>query len=205
MEQVTFMVRALAACGVRELLLTNAAGGIDPAFKPGDFMLLADHINLMGANPLRGLECEERFVDLSCAYSPALRRELRAAAERAKVRLHEGVYLAVSGPSYETPAEIKAFARLGANAVGMSTVPEVIMARALGLQVAAISCITNPAAGLEKQELSHAEVLRTGRASARAAAGWFAEFAMGRINKASSRKINLKKGSRILGSKAETR
>jgi purine-nucleoside phosphorylase len=205
MEEVTFPVRALAACGVKELVLTNAAGGIDPGFCPGDFMLLADHINFMGANPLRGMGTDDRFVDLSCAYAKGLRREFAAAARRAKVRLREGVYLAVSGPSYETPAEIRAFAAMGAHAVGMSTVPEVVMARALGVEVAAISCITNAAAGLKQQELSHAEVLRTGRASARAAAALFAEFAKARASTGPASKINLKKGSRVLGSEAESR
>ena len=164
MEQVTFPVRVLAAFGVRDLLLTNAAGGVNRRFRPGNFMVLTDHINLMGANPLRGARAAglPLFVDMSCAYDPGLRRLLHQAARAVGLRLRAGVYLAVSGPSYETPAEIRAFARLGADAVGMSTVPEVIVARQCGLKVAAISCITNLAAGLSRRKLSHAEVLQTG-------------------------------------------
>jgi purine-nucleoside phosphorylase len=164
MEQVTFAVRTLAACGIRDLLLTNAAGGINTRFRAGDFMLLTDHINLMGANPLRGPEIPglARFVDLTETYDSKLRAMLLSAARTAKVKLQRGVYVAVSGPSYETPAEIRAFARLGADAVGMSTVPEAIVARQCGLRVAALSCITNLAAGISRHPLSHAEVLETG-------------------------------------------
>jgi purine-nucleoside phosphorylase len=164
MEQATFAVRTLAACGVKDLLLTNAAGGINRKFRAGDFMLLTDHINLMGTNPLRGpaLPGLPRFVDLSQAYDPSLNKLAIAAARKLKVPLRSGVYLAVSGPSYETPAEIRTFARLGADAVGMSTVPETIVARQCGLRVAAISCITNLAAGISKSPLSHEEVLETG-------------------------------------------
>src|ERR1043166_7549418 len=141
MERVTFAVRALADFGIRALLLTNAAGGINRRFRPGDFMALADHINGMGANPLRGTAAGEdsRFVDLTQAYDPGLNRLLKKAANLTKVRLHSGVYLAVAGPSYETPAEIRAFARLDADAVGMSTVPETIVARQFGMNVAAVS------------------------------------------------------------------
>ncbi|MBI5773454.1 MAG: purine-nucleoside phosphorylase [Verrucomicrobia bacterium] len=161
LDTVTFPVRVLAEFGVRDLLLTNAAGGIHRRFRPGDFMALADHINFMGANPLRGAAVpgRERFVDLSETYSRDLRKLLRRAAKPARARMHEGVYLAVSGPSYETPAEIRAFARLGADAVGMSTVPEAIVARQCGLRVAAVSCITNLAAGRSGGPLSHHEVL----------------------------------------------
>jgi purine-nucleoside phosphorylase len=163
MERVTFAVRLLAAYGIRDLLLTNAAGGVNGNFRPGDFMVLSDHINLMGTNPLRGtaLPGLPRFVDLTCAYDPGLRALLRQAGQRCGVKLRSGVYLAVCGPSYETPAEITAFARLGADAVGMSTVPETIVARQCGLRVAAVSCITNLAAGRSRQALSHAEVLET--------------------------------------------
>ncbi len=163
MEVVTFAVRVLAAFGVRDLLLTNAAGGIHWRLRPGDFMCLSDHINLMGVNPLRGAEVpgRERFVDLSEVYAPDLRRLLAAAARKARARLHSGVYLAVTGPSYETPAEIRAFARLGADAVGMSTVPEAIVARQCELRVAGLSCITNLAAGRAREALSHSEVLET--------------------------------------------
>jgi purine-nucleoside phosphorylase len=161
LDQVTFPIRALAAFGIRDLLLTNAAGGIRKTFRAGDFMAITDHINFMGFNPLRGpVEPGlRRFVDLTDTYDEALREMLDAAGAAAKIRLRHGVYLAVSGPSYETPAEIRAFARLGADAVGMSTVPEAIVARQCGLRVAAVSCITNQAAGLGGAKLSHAEVL----------------------------------------------
>jgi purine-nucleoside phosphorylase len=163
MEGVTFAVRVLAAYGVRALLLTNAAGGVNRAFRPGDFMVLTDHINLMGTNPLRGAPSPglPRFVDLTCTYDKQLRGLLQRAGRQCGMKLQAGVYLAVCGPSYETPAEIRAFARLGADAVGMSTVPEAIVARQCGLKVAAVSCITNLAAGRSRQTLSHAEVLET--------------------------------------------
>jgi purine-nucleoside phosphorylase len=163
MERVTFAVRALAAYGIRDLLLTNAAGGLNKKFRAGDFMMLTDHINLMGTNPLRGeaIPGLPRFVDLTQTYDLGLSRLLRAAANECRVKLQAGVYLAVSGPSYETPAEIRAFARLGADAVGMSTVPEAIVARQCGVNVAAVSCVTNLAAGISKEHLSHAEVLET--------------------------------------------
>jgi purine-nucleoside phosphorylase len=164
MERITFPIRVLADFGIRDLLLTNAAGGINRRFKAGDFMVLTDHINFIGANPLRGeiKSARSRFVDLSEAYDPKLRALLQRAGRKAGMKLRSGVYIAVSGPSYETPAEIKAFARLGADAVGMSTVPEVIVARQCGLRVAAVSCITNLAAGRTGKTISHKEVLETG-------------------------------------------
>ena len=179
MERVAFAVRALAAFGIRDLLLTNAAGGINRKFRAGDFMVLTDHINLMGANPLRGKPAPglPRFVDLTQVYDPALNALLFRAGKRCRMKLRRGVYLAVSGPSYETPAEIRAFGRLGADAVGMSTVPEAIVARQCGLNVAAVSCITNLAAGLSKRELSHAEVLETAERVKRLAARWLEQFA----------------------------
>lgn len=163
MERVTFATRTLAAFGITDLLLTNAAGGINQKFRAGDFMVLTDHINLMGANPLRGPAVTglPRFVDLTEAYDKNLRALLFRAGKISKLKLQRGVYLAVSGPSYETPAEIRAFATLGADAVGMSTVPETIAARQCGLRVAAVSCITNLAAGISRENLSHAEVLET--------------------------------------------
>lgn len=163
MEYVTFPVRTLAAFGVRDLLLTSAAGALNRAFRPGDFMVVTDHINLMGANPLRGpvISGLMRFIDLTDTYDIGLRKLLLVAGKESGIKLQRGVYLAVSGPSYETPAEIQAFARLGADAVGMSTVPETIVARQCGLRVAAISCITNLAAGISPKALSHAEVLET--------------------------------------------
>jgi purine-nucleoside phosphorylase len=163
MEQVTFPIRTLAALGIRDLLLTNAAGGINQKFRPGDFMVLTDHINFMGVNPLRGpaLPGRTRFVDMTRVYDARLSALLFCAGKSGNLKLRRGVYLAVSGPSYETPAEIRAFARLGADAVGMSTVPEAMVARQCGLNVAAVSCITNPAAGRNQGLLSHAEVLKT--------------------------------------------
>lgn len=179
LEAVTFAVRALAACGVRDLLLTNAAGGINRKFRPGDFMVLTDHINLMGANPLRGpaLEGRPRFIDLTAAYDRVLSRHLCAAGQAARLNLRKGVYLAVGGPTYETPAEVRAFARLGADAVGMSTVPETIVARQCGMRVAAVSCITNLAAGVSRTPLSHAEVLETAGRVKDAAAQMLQNFA----------------------------
>src|SRR6266542_2678033 len=136
-------------------------GQVTFRMRAGDFMMLTDHINFMGANPLRGTGANDksRFVDLTRTYDTQLNGLLKQAARKAGITLRAGVYLAVSGPSYETPAEIRAFARLGADAVGMSTVPEAMVARQCGLRVAAISGITNPAAGRGRQPLSHAEVL----------------------------------------------
>lgn len=179
MERVTFAVRALAAYGITDLLLTNAAGGINKKFRAGDFMMLTDHINLMGANPLRG-PCPKglpRFIDLTQPYDAGLLSLLQQAARRAGVRLRSGIYVAVSGPSYETPAEIRAFARLGADAVGMSTVPETIAARQCGVRVAAMSCITNLAAGISRAPLSHQEVLETGERVKKLAAVLLKNFA----------------------------
>lgn len=163
MTLVTFAVRTLAAYGISDLLLTNAAGGVNRSFRAGDFMMLTDHINFMGTNPLRGAEVAgvPRFVDLTEAYDKGLRRLMEGAAKASRLKLRSGVYLAVTGPSYETPAEIHAFGRLGADAVGMSTVPETIVARQCGLKVAGISCITNLAAGRSGEPLSHREVLET--------------------------------------------
>lgn len=165
--QVLFPVRVLAALGIRELLLTNAAGGIRRGFRPGDFMILTDHLNFMGANPLRGPAppgCP-RFTDLSDTYHPTLQKRLAAAARESGIKPRKGVYVAVSGPSFETPAEIRAYRTLGADAVGMSTVPEALAARESGILVAGLSCITNVAAGLPggTSQLSHQEVLDTAR------------------------------------------
>ncbi|MBI2946304.1 MAG: purine-nucleoside phosphorylase [Verrucomicrobia bacterium] len=164
MSDIAFPIRVLAQAGIRTLVLTNAAGGINPRFRVGDFMCLSDHINFMGANPLRGESVPHApsFLDLSQVYDPRLIRLVQAAARSVRIRLHRGIYVAVSGPSYETPAEIKVFARLGADAVGMSTVPEAIVARECGLRVAAISCITNLAAGRTRSRINHAEVLAMG-------------------------------------------
>jgi purine-nucleoside phosphorylase len=178
MAEVTFPIRVLAELGVRDLLLTNAAGGINPQFRPGDFMIITDHINLLPENPLRGEPGTQKFLDLTHAYDPHLTKLLRRAARGTGARVHDGVYLAVSGPSYETPAEIRAFAKWGADAVGMSTVPEAIVARYCGLRVAGLSCITNAAAGTSKTLLSHAEVLKVGRKSRAAAEKLLSNFAI---------------------------
>jgi purine-nucleoside phosphorylase len=164
-------VRLLAAAGVRSLILTNAAGTLNPAFPPGQWMMLTDHINLTGQSPLTG---GANFVDMSEVYSRAWRTRFAAAAARCAMPLHEGVYLSVCGPQYETPAEIRAFRTLGADAVGMSTVLEAIAARAAGMEVAAFSCLTNWAAGIAGP-LDHSDVLATGRAAAEAFAGLLAE------------------------------
>jgi purine-nucleoside phosphorylase len=179
MEAVTFSIRVLAAMGIKAVLLTNAAGGISSKFKRGDFMYATDHINFMGINPLRGWTSADlpRFVDLTDTYDTALNRLLKKAADKAKARAYPGVYLAMAGPSYETPAEIRAFARLGADAVGMSTVPEAIVARQCGLRVAGLSCITNLAAGKSKEKLSHKEVLQAGEAATPQASRLLENFA----------------------------
>ena len=181
MERVTFATRTLAAFGVTDLLLTNAAGGVNRRFRAGDFMVLTDHINFIGANPLRGPQQKTlpRFVDLTETYDQKLRELLFRAGKISKLKLQRGVYLAVSGPSYETPAEIRAFARLGADAVGMSTVPEAIVARQCGLNVAAISCVTNLAAGISRNHLSHAEVLATAERVKKSGAALVKIFAEG--------------------------
>lgn len=179
MDRVTFAARVLAAYGITDLLLTNAAGGVNKKFRPGDFMAVTDHINFMGVNPLRG-PCAPglmRFVDLTDTYDAGLRRMLNRAARGCGIKLHSGVYLAVCGPSYETPAEVSAFARLGADAVGMSTAPEAIVARQCGMNVAALSCITNAAAGIAKRKLSHTEVLETAARVKPRAAALLKEFA----------------------------
>ena len=162
--QVGFPARVLCALGIKALTVTNAAGGINAGFTVGDLMAMADHLNLAGYNPLVGLNDDRlgpRFPDLSQAYDPGLRAVLHAAAKAEGVVLREGVYASLSGPSYETPAEIRMLRTLGADAVGMSTVPEVIVAAHMGVKVAGISCITNLAAGISKQKLSHAEVSET--------------------------------------------
>jgi purine-nucleoside phosphorylase len=158
---VAFPVRQARELGARMLIVTNAAGGVNPRFRAGDLMLIEDHLNFMGANPLVGVP--GAFVDLTEAYSRRLRRVALAVAQRQRLTLRRGVYAAMLGPSYETPAEVRALRRLGADAVGMSTVPEVIAARQAGLEVLGLSCITNRAAGLAGKPLSHAEVLATGK------------------------------------------
>jgi purine-nucleoside phosphorylase len=163
--RAVFGVRVLAQLGCKVVLLTNAAGGIHASFAAGDLMLITDHLNLMGDNPLRGANFGSgpRFPDLSQAYDAELLGFARAAAGAAHVTLREGVYAAMLGPSYETPAEIRMLRTLGADAVGMSTVPEVIALRQMGIRVGAMSCITNLAAGISSQPLDHSEVEATAR------------------------------------------
>jgi purine-nucleoside phosphorylase len=164
MSEVVFPARVLARLGVSAVVLTNAAGGIRRTFKPGDLMLIADHINAFGTNPLIGPNEDSfgpRFPDMSAVYDHALRKLAKQTARKLAVPLREGVYLGNTGPSYETPAEIRACRVMGADAVGMSTVPEAIALRHAGVRVLGISTITNMAAGILPQPLDHAEVLAT--------------------------------------------
>jgi purine-nucleoside phosphorylase len=162
-------IRTLAAIGVRVLVQTNAAGSLEPDLPPGELMLLSDHLNVVQRSPLVGETGDHRFVDMSNAYCPRLRVQARAAAQAAGTPLREGVYAWVLGPQFETPAEIRMLRTLGAQAVGMSTVPETIVARHAGLRVLALSLITNMAAGMSAETLSHAHTLATaGAASERA-------------------------------------
>jgi purine-nucleoside phosphorylase len=163
-DKVTFPVRVMKGLGVETLIVTNAAGGINENFSPGDLMLISDHINNMGSNPLIGSNDDRlgpRFPDMSEAYSRELRKLAKETASRLNIKVKEGVYAAFTGPTYETPAEIRAFRILGADAVGMSTVPEVIVARHSDIKVLGISCITNMAAGILDQPLTHHEVIET--------------------------------------------
>lgn len=162
--QVAFPARVLCALGIRTLVVTNAAGGVNLGLLPGDLMAITDHLNFSGWNPLTGHNDERlgpRFPDMSTAYHPALLELLQESARRTGVELKRGVYAILSGPSYETPAEIRAMRTLGADAIGMSTVPEVIAASHMGVKVAGISCITNLAAGIGDKPLSHEEVAET--------------------------------------------
>ncbi len=161
--EVTSIVRVLASAGVRRLILTNAAGAVNKKFNTGDWMMITDHLNLTGTSPLLG---SPNFLDMSEPYSPALRKLFSSAAKRIGLELRQGVYAALNGPQYETPAEARMLQRLGADAVGMSTVLEVIQARALAMEIAGFSCITNLAAGLPSAKLSHEEVLAVGSAAA---------------------------------------
>jgi purine-nucleoside phosphorylase len=179
-REVTAATRLLAEVGVKTLVVTNAAGSANPQFAPGSWMMITDHINLTGTSPLVGTSrCDvqdaaaqrpyqnaPRFVDLTTAYSPRWRERFASAAKKIDMRLNEGVYAGLLGPQYETPAEVRMLQKLGGDAVGMSTVLEVIQARALGLEVAGFSCLTNFAAGISVGELSHDEVLETGKKAA---------------------------------------
>jgi len=164
MQEVTFPIRVMQVLGVTGLIVTNAAGGINTDFHPGDLILIKDHLNMMGDNPLRGANLSNlgpRFPDLSEAYNRDWRQKGLAIAKDLGINPHEGVYVAVSGPNYETPAEIRYLRSIGADMVGMSTVPEVIVANHGGMQVLGISCVTNMAAGILGQKLSHVEVMET--------------------------------------------
>jgi len=165
LEDVTFPIRVLKLLGVRTLILTNAAGSLNTELSPGSLMVISDHINLMGVNPLIGPNDERfgpRFPDLTSTYEPALQTIVIEEAKAVDVEMRRGVYAALSGPSYETPAEIHMVRTLGADAVGMSTVPEAIVARHMDMQVIGISCITNLAAGVSNRPVDHSQVIATG-------------------------------------------
>lgn len=164
LKEVTYPVRVMKELGVQTLIVTNAAGGINESFEAGDLMLITDHINNMGTNPLIGPnegELGPRFPDMSESYDTELRNIAKKAANELSIKLQEGVYIGNTGPSYETPAEVRALRIIGGDAVGMSTVPEVIVAKHAGLKVLGISCISNMAAGILNQPLSHDEVMET--------------------------------------------
>jgi purine-nucleoside phosphorylase len=166
LEEVTLPIRAFGAMGLKKIALTNAAGGVNPEFKRGDFMLISDHINLMMISPLRGKHDKrlgERFPDMTEVYSREYRRIAKEAAVEIGLDLREGVYLALQGPNYETPAEIRMMRALGADAVGMSTVPEAIVAKQMGMTTLGVSLITNAAAGIEDGPINHAEVMEMGQ------------------------------------------
>ena len=163
-RDIVFPVRVLCSLGIQNLLITNAAGGINSAFAPGDLMVISDHINLMGENPLSGDNDERigpRFPDMSTIYDKVLSEKIISTARSMKISIKSGVYAGLRGPSYETPAEIRMLKTIGADSVGMSTVPEGIAAKHMGMKVAGISCITNFAAGIIDQPLDHSEVTET--------------------------------------------
>jgi purine-nucleoside phosphorylase len=166
LEEVTLPIRAFGAMGLKKLALTNAAGAVNPEFKRGDFMLISDHINLMMISPLRGKHDKrlgERFPDMTEVYSREYRRIAKEAAAEIGLDLREGVYLALQGPNYETPAEIRMMRALGADAVGMSTVPEAIVAKQMGMSTLGVSLITNAAAGIEDGPINHTDVMEMGQ------------------------------------------
>jgi purine-nucleoside phosphorylase len=169
MEEVVFPTRTVCGLGIQTLVLTNAAGGVNTRYRPGDVMIIEDHLNLMGDNPLKGPNLAQlgpRFPDLSEAYSKSCVEVFKASAKELGIDVHQGVYAGLLGPTYETPAEIRMYRTLGADAVGMSTVPESIAANHLGVRVAGLSCITNLAAGLSPQKLTHQEVIENSRIGA---------------------------------------
>lgn len=166
MDTVIHPIRVMAMLGIESVLITNSAGGLDPKMVPGDFCVIEDHINLMGTNPLMGPNFKElgpRFPDMTEAYDKGLTEKLKAALTKNKINFFTGIYTGVTGPTYETPAEVRFLQLMGGKAVGMSTVPEVLAANHMGLRIAAISCITNKAAGLSGQKLSHQEVTDTAK------------------------------------------
>ncbi|MBL8170911.1 MAG: purine-nucleoside phosphorylase [Acidobacteria bacterium] len=166
LEEVTLPLRTFGALNVKRLVLTNAAGGVNTAYRAGDLMLITDHINLMMISPLRGQHDDRlgaRFPDMTEVYSRAYRQFALESAAELGIKLHEGVYMSLQGPNYETPAEVRMLRLLGADAVGMSTVPEAIVARQMGMQTLGISLITNAAAGVEEGEINHAEVMEMGQ------------------------------------------
>jgi purine-nucleoside phosphorylase len=170
MEDVTFPVRVFAVMGIKTLVLTNAAGGTAPHLAPGSLMLINDHINMMGDNPLRGANDSRfgtRFPDMTAVYTPAYIAIAHEVAREMGIPLAEGVYMGLRGPTYETPAEVQMYAKLGGDALGMSTVAETIVARHSGMKVLAISCITNVAAGLTQSEINHEEVMAVGARAGR--------------------------------------
>jgi purine-nucleoside phosphorylase len=165
LEEVTFPVRTFGLLGIKTLVLTNASGGINVQLSEGALMVISDHVNLMGVNPLRGPNDDRfgpRFPDMSAVYSPELQELVVEEAKAIGIEVRRGIYGALSGPSYETPAEIHLLRNLGADAVGMSTVPEAIVARHMGLEVLGISCITNMAAGISDEPINHEDVMATG-------------------------------------------
>jgi purine-nucleoside phosphorylase len=188
LETVTFPVRVLQTLGVKTLILTAATGGITPDYRPGDLVCLSDHLNLIGSNPLRGPNDDRlgtRFPDMTRVYSPELRQVAREEADRLGLPLREGVYACLPGPSYETPAEIRMLRTLGADVVGMSTVPEAIVARHAGIEVLAFALVTNAAAGITGATITHEEVIAAGR-EAGIRLGSLIEAIVGRIADARS-------------------
>ena len=164
LSRVVFPVRTMVALGVRTLVITNAAGGVNPSYRPGDLVLIRDHLNMLGESPLRGPNDDRlgpRFPDMTRAYAPRLRELVREVAMAVEIPLEEGVYVAMPGPTYETPAEVRMLQQLGAHATGMSTVPEVVVTNHMGARAIGLSCITNKAAGITGEPLSHAEVTET--------------------------------------------
>ena len=179
MGQITFPIRCIAQLGIKTMILTSAVGGIHPQLQAGDLFVIKDHLNFMGTNPLRGIHDAsfgERFPDMTSCYTPHLQKLAIRLARQQKQRCRSGIYMAVSGPSYETPAEIRAFKKWGADVIGMSVVPEAIVAHQMGLQVLGLSYIANRAAGISKKPLSHAEVLERGKSSEKKMGLWLQEI-----------------------------